>query len=66
MLRNGSGQWDMNGESVNHWFDGHALIHKFEIKDGQVCPKIVHIKMSRSNIFEHVYHSGSSEQNENT
>lgn len=36
MLRNGSGDWDMGGETVNHWFDGHALLHKFEISDGKV------------------------------
>jgi len=35
MLRNGSGDWDMGGETVNHWFDGHALLHKFEISDGE-------------------------------
>ena len=27
----------MAGETVNHWFDGHALLHKFEISDGKVC-----------------------------
>ena len=34
ILRNGVGQWDLGGESVVHWFDGHALLHKFEIKNG--------------------------------
>ena len=44
MLRNGSGDWDMGGETVNHWFDGHALIHKFEIADGKVKIKRARIK----------------------
>jgi len=36
ILRNGVGQWDLGGETVCHWFDGHAFIHKFEIKNGSV------------------------------
>ena len=37
ILRNGSGEWDLtdneagSSESVRHWFDGHALIHRFNI-----------------------------------
>ena len=37
ILRNGSGEWDLDNpetgkiESVRHWFDGHALIHRFNI-----------------------------------
>ena len=36
-MRNGSGEWDLDNpetgktESVRHWFDGHALIHRFNI-----------------------------------
>jgi len=36
MLRNGAAQWDLGEDTVHHWFDGHALLHKFEIADGEV------------------------------
>ena len=35
------GQWDLGGETVNHWFDGHAFIHKFEIKNGSGTRDII-------------------------
>lgn len=36
LLRNGPGRWKFDGSEVNHWFDGMALVHSFEIEDGRV------------------------------
>lgn len=36
LLRNGPAQWDLTEGSVNHWFDGMAMLHRFAIVDGQV------------------------------
>ncbi len=36
LLRNGPGAWEFDGKAVNHWFDGMALVHSFEIEDGRV------------------------------
>lgn len=36
LLRNGPGRWGFDGREVNHWFDGMALLHSFEIADGRV------------------------------
>ena len=41
IMRNGAGQWDIEDkpghiETVRHWFDGHSLIHRFNIKDGEI------------------------------
>lgn len=36
LLRNGPAQWDLNEGSVNHWFDGMAMLHRFAISGGQV------------------------------
>ncbi|AWP10568.1 putative retinoid isomerohydrolase [Scophthalmus maximus] len=32
----GPGLFEVGGEPLNHMFDGQALIHKFDLKDGQV------------------------------
>ena len=29
IIRNGPGEFDIGEESFKHWFDGHALIHKY-------------------------------------
>ena len=31
LLRNGPAKFDFDEQTVNHWFDGHAMLHKFEI-----------------------------------
>lgn len=36
LLRNGPAQWDLAEGSVNHWFDGMAMLHRFSISEGQV------------------------------
>uniref|UniRef100_A0AAQ5YN65 Retinoid isomerohydrolase RPE65 n=1 Tax=Amphiprion ocellaris TaxID=80972 RepID=A0AAQ5YN65_AMPOC len=36
LLRMGPGQFEVGGEPFNHLFDGQALIHKFDLKNGQV------------------------------
>uniref|UniRef100_A0A8C6XCA7 Carotenoid-cleaving dioxygenase, mitochondrial n=1 Tax=Naja naja TaxID=35670 RepID=A0A8C6XCA7_NAJNA len=36
LLRNGPGKFEFGPDKYNHWFDGMALMHKFEIEDGVV------------------------------
>ncbi len=36
LLRTGPAQWDVGDRSVNHWFDGLAMLHRFSFGDGQV------------------------------
>ncbi|XP_032084876.1 beta,beta-carotene 9',10'-oxygenase-like isoform X2 [Thamnophis elegans] len=36
LLRNGPGKFEFGPNKYNHWFDGMALMHKFEIEDGVV------------------------------
>lgn len=37
LLRTGPARWDLaDGSSVNHWFDGLAMLHRFAIADGGV------------------------------
>jgi carotenoid cleavage dioxygenase-like enzyme len=31
LLRNGPAKFDFDDRTVNHWFDGHAMLHRFEI-----------------------------------
>ncbi|TRY99940.1 hypothetical protein DNTS_004707 [Danionella cerebrum] len=35
-LRNGPGKFEFGNQHFNHWFDGMALMHRFQIEDGQV------------------------------
>lgn len=35
-LRNGPGKFEFGESKFTHWFDGMALMHRFNIKDGQV------------------------------
>lgn len=39
LLRNGPGKFEFGNNHYNHWFDGMAMLHKFEIQDGQVTYK---------------------------
>ncbi|XP_061448268.1 carotenoid-cleaving dioxygenase, mitochondrial [Rhineura floridana] len=36
LLRNGPGKFEFGKDNYSHWFDGMALMHQFEIKDGVV------------------------------
>jgi beta,beta-carotene 9',10'-dioxygenase len=36
LLRTGPAKWDVGHRSVNHWFDGLAMLHRFSFGDGQV------------------------------
>ncbi|XP_051965520.1 carotenoid-cleaving dioxygenase, mitochondrial-like isoform X1 [Xyrauchen texanus] len=36
LLRNGPGKFEFGKNSFNHWFDGMALLHQFQIEDGKV------------------------------
>jgi carotenoid cleavage dioxygenase-like enzyme len=36
LLRTGPAKWDVGDSSVNHWFDGLAMLHRFSFGDGQV------------------------------
>ena len=36
LLRNGPARYRLNDKTLNHWFDGLAMLHKFDIADGRV------------------------------
>lgn len=36
LLRTGPARWEVGGKSMNHWFDGHAMLHRFGIGNGRV------------------------------
>lgn len=36
LLRTGPAKWDVDGRSMNHWFDGLAMLHRFSFGDGEV------------------------------
>ncbi|XP_060719086.1 carotenoid-cleaving dioxygenase, mitochondrial-like isoform X2 [Tachysurus vachellii] len=36
LLRNGPGKFEFGNQHFNHWFDGMALMHSFQVADGQV------------------------------
>ncbi|KAB0803588.1 hypothetical protein PPYR_00568 [Photinus pyralis] len=36
LIRNGMGLFEFGNSEVDHWFDGMALLHRFELKDGAV------------------------------
>ncbi len=36
LLRNGPAQWDLADGTVNHWFDGMAMLHRFAFSGGTV------------------------------
>ncbi|KTG35170.1 hypothetical protein cypCar_00013826 [Cyprinus carpio] len=36
LLRNGPGKFEFGNQHYNHWFDGMALMHRFQIVDGHV------------------------------
>lgn len=36
LLRTGPAKWDVGERTMNHWFDGLAMLHRFGIADGSV------------------------------
>ena len=36
LLRNGPARFRLEDKTLNHWFDGLAMLHKFDIANGQV------------------------------
>lgn len=36
LIRTGPALWDLPGQTVNHWFDGLAMLHRFSFSDGSV------------------------------
>jgi beta,beta-carotene 9',10'-dioxygenase len=36
LVRNGPALYDANGTTFRHWFDGQAMLHRFDIGDGTV------------------------------
>ncbi|XP_063799275.1 carotenoid-cleaving dioxygenase, mitochondrial-like [Pseudophryne corroboree] len=36
LLRNGPGRFEFGNDKYNHWFDGMALLHRFNIQNGSV------------------------------
>jgi beta,beta-carotene 9',10'-dioxygenase len=36
LVRTGPARWEIGRRSMNHWFDGFAMLHRFGISDGQV------------------------------
>jgi beta,beta-carotene 9',10'-dioxygenase len=36
LLRNGPARFHLKDKTLNHWFDGLAMLHKFDIANGQV------------------------------
>lgn len=36
LLRNGPGKFEFGNQHFNHWFDGMALLHRFQIEGGKV------------------------------
>jgi carotenoid cleavage dioxygenase-like enzyme len=36
LLRTGPAKWEVDGRTMNHWFDGLAMLHRFAFADGEV------------------------------
>jgi beta,beta-carotene 9',10'-dioxygenase len=36
LVRTGPAKWEVGERSMNHWFDGFAMLHRFGIADGEV------------------------------
>lgn len=36
LIRNGPAQFEVGDQTYNHWFDGHAMLHAFEMSEGTV------------------------------
>jgi carotenoid cleavage dioxygenase-like enzyme len=49
LLRTGPAKYDLGRQTVSHWFDGLAMLHRFSFADGQVsyANKFLHSKTFR-------------------
>src|SRR5580704_14789790 len=36
LIRTGPAKWEVGGRTMNHWFDGLAMLHRFSFADGDV------------------------------
>jgi beta,beta-carotene 9',10'-dioxygenase len=36
LVRVAPAQWEVGGRTLNHWFDGFAMLHRFQVGDGKV------------------------------
>jgi beta,beta-carotene 9',10'-dioxygenase len=36
LVRTAPAKWEVGGQTMNHWFDGFAMLHRFGIADGEV------------------------------
>src|ERR1700759_1049506 len=36
LIRTGPAKFEAGGRSLNHWFDGYAMLHRFALADGSV------------------------------
>ncbi len=36
LIRTGPAKWDVGERTMNHWFDGLAMLHRFSFAEGQV------------------------------
>jgi beta,beta-carotene 9',10'-dioxygenase len=36
LIRTGPAKWDVGERTMNHWFDGLAMLHRFSFSDGEV------------------------------
>lgn len=65
LLRNGPAQWDLNVGSVNHWFDGMAMLHRFAISGGRVGYRNKLVRGKAAEAFERdgklAYHEFASD-----
>jgi len=54
--RNGPGLLKCSTQTYNHWFDGLAMVHKFDIADGKVSYQSKYLE---SNVRDSILESGS-------
>jgi beta,beta-carotene 9',10'-dioxygenase len=50
LIRTGPAKWEVGGRSMNHWFDGLAMLHRFSFADGAVsyANRFLHTKAWRA------------------
>ncbi len=36
LIRTGPARWEVGRQTMRHWFDGFAMLHRFGISDGEV------------------------------
>lgn len=55
LFRNGPGQFEVDDQSLNHWFDGLAMLRQYRIENGSVT---VSNRFLRSKEYTHVIEEG--------